>query len=219
MTTTATAPAITAPPTRPLLAAAALATPLWTLVSLAQALSRSGFDPTRHPLSALAGGPLGWIQGASFLVTGTLLAVGASGLRRALRGTPGGTWAPRLVLVAGLGTAAAAFFRMDPADGFPVGTPAGPPASVSWHGALHMAAGSVAFTALAAACLVLARHHARAGAHRAALGARAAAAAIVLGNAWAMAGGRAGSLTLAVGVTAAMAAVSATAAGLYRRTA
>jgi len=45
--------------------------------------------------------------------------------------------------VFGLGVAAAGLLRADPAEGFPVGTPDGSPASVTWHGFGHLAAGGV----------------------------------------------------------------------------
>ena len=56
--------------TRTLLTCAAVAAPLWAAVSLAQAATRAGFDLTRHPLSALSNGSLGWLQIANFVVAG-----------------------------------------------------------------------------------------------------------------------------------------------------
>ncbi|MEV6396657.1 DUF998 domain-containing protein [Streptomyces sp. NPDC051907] len=194
--------------TRSLLAAAIVAQPLWAVVSLAQAASRQGYDITRHPLSALSNGSLGWIQITNFVLAGVLTVIGAAGLRRALRGAPGGTWAPRLVRVSGFGMVAAGVFVMDPADGFPLGTPDGMPAAMSWHSYAHFAAGSVTFIALIAACYVLGRHFSRAGNLRYAVGSRVAGTALLLGNGWAMSGGRAGTLTLAVGVITAMTWIS-----------
>jgi hypothetical protein len=51
----------------------------------------------------------------------------------------------------------AGVFRADPMSGFPPGTPSGRPDHVSWHGNLHFLSGAVAFLALIAACVVLAR--------------------------------------------------------------
>jgi hypothetical protein len=202
--------------TRTLLTAAAAVAPVWALVSLGQVFTREGFDLTRHPLSALSTGSLGWIQIANFLIVGALLIAGSFGFRRAMSGKPGGIWAPRLILVNGIGMLAAGVFVMDPADGFPVGTPAGMPAGMSWHSMLHMASGSVSFIALAAAGFVLGRHFSRAGARGMAIASRAAGVAVIVGNGWAMTGGHAGSLTLAVGVTTAMAWVSLAAARLRK---
>ncbi|WAL66402.1 DUF998 domain-containing protein [Amycolatopsis cynarae] len=197
-----------ATPTR--LTCLAVAAPLWTTVSLAQAAGREGFDLTRHPLSALSNGSLGWLQIANFVIAGMLTVFGATGLRQALPGR----WAPRLVLVNGIGMVAAGIFSMDPADGFPSGTPAGMPHTMSWHSYGHMAAGGIAFLALIAACYVLGRHFARTGNRRDAIISSLAGTALLLGDAWAMTGGEAGSLTLAVGVILAMLWVSVVAARL-----
>ncbi|WP_030712614.1 DUF998 domain-containing protein [Streptomyces sp. NRRL S-237] len=211
MTTTSPSPATrshTRTATRSLLTCVVVATPLWAAVALSQAALREGFDITRHPLSALSNGSLGWLQIADFLVVGALLAVGATGLRRALIGTLGGTWVPRLVRVAGIGMIAAGVFVMDPADGFPVGTPYGRPTVLTWHSYAHFAAGSITFLSLIAACYVLGRHFGRAGDRRYALISRVGGTALLLGNGWAMGGGPAGTLTLAVGVITAMLALS-----------
>lgn len=197
---------------RSLLTCGALAAPLWATVALTQAATREGFDLTRHPLSALSNGTLGWLQIANFLVSGVLTVLGAAGLRRAMLGTAGGTWVPRLVRLSGIGIIAAGVLVMDPADGFPVGTPYGMPTTLTWHSYGHMIAGLVAFGTLGAACYVLGRHFRRAGSRGLAVASRVAGTALVLGNAWAMSGGAAGTLTLAVGVIAAMLWVSLIAA-------
>jgi uncharacterized protein DUF998 len=200
----AATPTAVAPRNRTLLAGLAAAGPLWAAVSLAQAATREGFDLTRHPLSALSTGDLGCLQIANFLVGGVLTVVGAAGLRRAMVSTPGGRWAPRLIAVNGLGMIAAGVLVMDPSDGFPVGTPAGIQASMTWHSVGHMIAGSLSFAALIAACHVLGRHFARAGDRRLAVGSHVAGTVMLLGVGWAMTGGAVGSLTLAVGVIVAM---------------
>ncbi|MFI5890364.1 DUF998 domain-containing protein [Actinoplanes sp. NPDC051513] len=190
--------------TRSLLLAGAVAAPLWAAVSLVQAFTRNGFDITRHPLSMLSTGSLGWLQIANFLIAGALMVAGAAGLREVVDSR----WAPRLLAVSGLGMVAAGVFTMDPADGFPAGTPAGP-GVLSWHSFAHFASGTIAFGTLIAGCYVLARCFARSGDRRRALASAAAGTALLLGNGWAMSGGRAGSLTLAVGAISAMLWVSA----------
>ncbi|MEU2629982.1 MULTISPECIES: DUF998 domain-containing protein [Kitasatospora] len=206
----------TAPGTRTLLVCGAVAGPLWAAVALAQAATRTGFDLTRHPLSALSNGDLGPLQITNFLVAGVLTVLGAAGLRRTLADTPGGRWAPRLVRTYGLGMIAAGVLVMDPADGYPVGTPDGMPPGLSWHAVGHLLAGTVSFTALIAACYVLGRHFARTGRRGRALASRSAATALLLGDGWAMTGGPAGSLTLAIGAITAMVWVSAVAADRLR---
>jgi hypothetical protein len=107
---------------------------------------------------------------------------------------------------------AAGIFVMDPADGFPAGTPYGMPETLTWHSYGHMAAGSVAFTALIAACYVLGRHFSRAGNRGHAIASRVAGTALLIGDGWAMSGGKAGSLTLAIGAITAMLWISTVAA-------
>lgn len=205
-----------APVARRLLLAGAVSAPLWAVSSLTQAATRDGFDITRHPLSALSNGSLGWLQIATFVVVGVLAVAGALGMRRALRGTPGGVWVPRLLLVNGIAMIAAGVFVMDPAAGFPVGTPEGTPESLSGASIGHMAAGSVAFFSLIAANYVLVRHFRRAGRAAEAVLSLIAGTALLLGNGWAMAGGTAGTLTLAVGALTPMLWVSAVSARASR---
>jgi hypothetical protein len=52
-----------------------------------------------------------------------------------------------LVGVQGAGLFAAGLFRLDPADGFPPGTPAGMRSMPTWHSNLHNMAGSISFLA------------------------------------------------------------------------
>jgi hypothetical membrane protein len=144
--------------TRSLLGWGAVAGPLYVAVALAQALTRDGFDLSRHSWSLLANGSLGWIQIADFLLAGAMTVAFAIGVRRAT----GSVWAPRLLAGYGLALVAAGVFRADPAAGFPVGTPADA-ATISWHGGLHLLAGALGFGCLIAACLVLGRRYAHAG--------------------------------------------------------
>ncbi len=148
----------TSPGTAALLAAGVVAGPLYVTVSLAQALTRPGFDLTRHPWSALANGDLGWIQVTNLIVTGVLVIVFAVGLRRVLTEGRASRWAPRLIAVYGISLVAAGIFRADPVAGFPVGTPA--TTTISGHGMVHLMAGAVGFVCLTAACLLLARRFA-----------------------------------------------------------
>ncbi|MEU0939350.1 DUF998 domain-containing protein [Embleya sp. NPDC005971] len=204
--------------TRALLACAAVAGPLWVAVSVAQALTREGFEPTRHALSQLATGSLGRLQITNFVIAGILATAGAAGLRRVMQGTAGGVAVPRLVRVVGVGMVAAGLLTMDPADGFPVGTPDGVPESMSWHAYGHMAAGSITFFSLIAIGYLLGRHFSRLGNRRLAVVCRVAATVKLAGDAWAMSGGAAGALTIAIGTTV-MFALLAYVAAHYRRTA
>jgi hypothetical protein len=143
--------------TRSLLGYGVIAGPFYVIVSLGQALTRTGFDLSRHEWSLLANGGLGWIQIANFLLTGAMTVAFAAGLSRAGQGV-----AARLIAVFGLGMVGAGIFRADPSLGFPPGTPDGPGA-VSWHGLLHFVCAGIGFACMIAACLVMARRFARAG--------------------------------------------------------
>lgn len=130
--------------------------PLYIVVGLAHALAREGFDMRQHPLSLLSLGDLGWIQIGNFLVSGWLVAAGALGVRRLLRGSRGGTWGPILLALWAVGLVGAALFPPDPAPGFPPGASA-PPGGMTTVGMLHFVFGALGFYALIAACFVFAR--------------------------------------------------------------
>jgi hypothetical protein len=96
----------------------------------AQAFTRDGFEPGKHPISLLALGSGGWIQIANFVVTGALFVVAATGLQDQ------GRWLPRFVGALGIGLILAGVFVTDPGAGFPAGAPEGR-GDLSWHGVLH----------------------------------------------------------------------------------
>lgn len=148
-------PAQPAATTRALLSCGAAAGPIFVTVVAVQALTREGFDISRHPISGLSLGSLGWIQITNFIIGGLLSCAFAVGLRRTLHPGPAGTWAPLLVGVYGVGLTAGGIFVPDPAFGFPPGAPTGAPQHFSWHGMLHAFAPPIAFTALVVAALVL----------------------------------------------------------------
>jgi Protein of unknown function (DUF998) len=140
-----------------LLACGIVAGPLFLAAWLLQALTRDGFDPSRQPLSLLSLGELGWIQIASFVVTGLLYVACAVGMRRVLHPGRSGTWDPLLVGGFGIGLILAGSFTTDPGVGFPPGAPAGAPEQLSWHGVLHEVGFVVALVSWTAACFVLVR--------------------------------------------------------------
>ena len=115
--------------TRSLLGYGVFAGPFYIAVSLAQALTRDGFDLSRHEWSLLANGPGGWIQMLNLALTGLMVVAAAVGFRRALREGRAAHWAPRLLAVYGAALVTAGIFRADPMNGFPVGTPGGPAGS------------------------------------------------------------------------------------------
>jgi len=148
----------TAAVTRSLLGYGVLAGPCYVLVGVVQGLTRHGFNFAKHDLSLLANGSLGWIQILNLVLSGLMTIAAAVGMRRSRRA---GTWGPRLVAGYGIGLVLAGVFVADPMNGFPVGAPPGKPAGMSWHSLLHIAAGTVGFACLIAACFVLARRFGR----------------------------------------------------------
>jgi hypothetical protein len=129
--------------------------PFYLTVGLIQALLRDGFDLARHPLSLLANGPGGWVQTASFLLSGLMVLAAAIGIARVLR--PQSRAAGWFLGGFGVSMILAAVFPADPVDGFPPGTPEGFPTTISTPGMLHFVAGSLGFLALAVSCFVVAR--------------------------------------------------------------
>jgi hypothetical membrane protein len=161
MTTTDTPP-LPVRITKSLLGYGVIAGPIYVVAVAAQMATRDGFDPTRHAASQLANGDLGWIQIATFLITGAMTIAAAVGVRRALGPGRQSAWAAGLLGAYGAGLVAAGIFRADSSDGFPPGTPPGM-GEVSWHGMAHFAVAGIGFACLVAACLVLGAWFARNG--------------------------------------------------------
>jgi hypothetical membrane protein len=201
-----------------LLICGVVAGPLYIVMVLLQMATRDGFDISRHPASLLSNGEWGWVQVATFAVTGLLFVAYAIGLNR----LPGrGGWVPRLVGVFGAGMVGAAVFSADPADGFPPGTPDGPPASTDWQGMLHFLISGVAFLALIAVCFIVARRFAADG--RRGWAAFSAVTGVLFLAGWvsifALQGARAANVAFALAIALVLAWTSLLAAHLLTRTA
>jgi hypothetical membrane protein len=171
-------------PTGHLLACGIAAAPLFLAVVLVQAATREGFDLTRHPISLLSLGDLGWIQIANFVVTGGLYLACAIGMRRVLHPGPGARWGPWLVGVHGLGMVVAGVFPADAGAGYPPGAPAGAPEQLTWHGLLHELGFVTATLAWIGFCVVLARRFARLGRRGWSRVCLAVLAAVLVVSAW-----------------------------------
>src|SRR5262245_51728474 len=159
--------------------AGAVAGPLFFTAGLIQATARHGFDFRRHTLSLLMNGDHGWIQVINFMATGLLFVVAALGMRAVYRSSLSRT--TLLLGIFGLSLVAAGVFRPDPSYGFPPGTAAGAPDSMSWHGVLHLAVAAAGFSALIAACFTAARQFTRCGERRWARRSRLVGAAFLVG--------------------------------------
>jgi hypothetical protein len=142
------------------MACGVVAGPLFLAVLMIQAFTREGFDLSRHPLSLLSLGDLGWIQIPNFVATGALLGACAMGMRRALGPGRSGIWGPRLVGAFGVGLIVAGGFTTDAGAGFPAWAPAGAPEQISWHGILHEVGSGLAFIGMIVGCLVFSRRFA-----------------------------------------------------------
>ena len=138
MTTTTTCPPLADRITKSLLGYGVLAGPIYVVSVAAQAATREGFDPTRHAASQLANGDFGWIQVATFLISGAMTVAAAVGIRRALGAGRASAWASALIGLYGAGLVIAGLVRADPSDGFPPGTPPGM-SDPTWHGLVHFA--------------------------------------------------------------------------------
>ncbi|MBU2662088.1 DUF998 domain-containing protein [Actinoplanes bogorensis] len=131
-----------------LLTAGMWAGPFFVVSVVAQMLTRDGFDLRRQPISQLAIGELGWIQSATFVLTGLAVVALAAGLERRTLTVFVGLFGAGLV-VAGL-------FKPDAMSEGPDAMSEG--AATMSEGAatmsVHAAAAVLAFTALAVACVV-----------------------------------------------------------------
>ena len=199
--------------TRALITAGAIAGPLFVVVGLVQALTREGFDLTRHPLSLLSLGDRGWVQIANFIVAGVLMLAFAVGARRSLGDGPGRIWAPVLFGLYGIGLVLGGAFTADPAMGFPVGTPDGIPTEWTFHGGVHAFAAPLAFLALVAVTFVIARRLSWEGHPRAAAWSRVIGVACLV---LCIPFGPAASVRLFVGVALGFAWITAYAISLLR---
>jgi hypothetical membrane protein len=131
-------------PRRFLRACGAIGAALFVVVFLVDGSVHAGYDPIRDTVSELAIGPGGWIQVASFIVTGLLMIAFATTLRQALDST----WAAILIGLYGAGLVVSGVFVTDPV---PSSTP-------TVHGTGHNLVSLVVFGGLTAASFVVARH-------------------------------------------------------------
>jgi hypothetical protein len=149
-------------PTRALLACGVVAGPLYVTLTMAQALTRDGFDPRQHRFTLLTAGDLGWIHQANMVLVGLLTVLLAVGVRQMLRTGRGAVWGPRLLGLLGVAYILGGLLTSDPVAGFPPGTT---PEMVqsTWQGALQNASRGASSLVLVAASLVIAGRFAAEG--------------------------------------------------------
>lgn len=165
--------------TRSLLGYGVIVGPIYLITGIGQGLVRDGFSFARHPLSVLANGAGGWVQTTNFVVSGLMVIAAAIGMWRVMR--PAGRATTIALGLYGVGMLAASVLKADPMDGFPVGTPLGPPTSISPMGLGHFAAGGLGFVALAVSALLASRVLQRRGARTMARVSLAAGLVVLLG--------------------------------------
>jgi hypothetical protein len=142
--------------TRSMLGWGVVAGPFYLVVGLVLALTREGFDFSRHPLSALMLGEGGWMQVTNLALSGVMVLVAGVGLVRA-----GARGAGIAVGAFGAAMVASAIFPPDPMPGFPPGQDGATEPGMS--GILHLAFGGIGFVALAVGAFLLGRWFARRG--------------------------------------------------------
>jgi len=139
-----------------------IAGPLFFGSVLVQGLTRADYSPIRHPVSSLSLGRGGWLQSASFVVTGGLSLGFVVGLSRTLCIEIGTRVGPVLLGAAAIGILGAAAFPTDPVGGYPPGTPLVPTSSTTL-GVMHDVLTLPAFLSVPAAELTFAHAFARHG--------------------------------------------------------
>jgi hypothetical protein len=142
-------------PTRALLACGAVAGPIYVMVTVAQALTRDGFDLRQHRFSWLTTGDLGWIHQSNMLLVGLLTVLLALGVRRIMRTGRGAVWGPRLLGLFGVAYVIGGLSTADPVAGFPPGTTS-EMVQTTWQGTVQNASRGASTFFLIAASLVIA---------------------------------------------------------------
>ena len=111
---------------------------LFVVVFLLEGWLRPGYSPTSIFVSELSLGPRGWVQIASFVVTGALIIVLGHGLAVALGGGAAAIAGPLLLLLIGVALMASGPFITDPSTMVD---------QHSVHGVIHGLFGAVVFLA------------------------------------------------------------------------
>src|SRR5215468_9340795 len=142
-------------PTRALLACGTVGGPMYVTVTMAEALTRDGFDLRQHRFSWLTAGDLGWIHQSNMVLVGVLTVLLAVGVRQMMRTGRGAAWGPRLLGLFGVAYIIGGLLTADPVAGFP---PRTTPEMVhtTWHGVVQNASRGSSTILLIAASLVIA---------------------------------------------------------------
>jgi len=144
-----------------LLICGAIAGLFFTFSWIIQEAFRPGYNPMMIPISSLAIGSLGWIQSATFLISGALIILFAYGLWKVSKKEYKGVskWGPILILICGIGLIGAGCFATDPMNGYPEGSPVVND-NPSFNSIMHQLFSSLLFFGLPIACFVFGNYFA-----------------------------------------------------------
>lgn len=147
---------------RRLLLCGAVAGPIYVAVTLAEALTRDGFDLRHHRFSWLTAGDLGWVHQGNMVMVGALTVLLAVGAAMMLRTGRGAVWGSRLLALFGAAYIVGGLLTADPVAGFPPGTTA-EMAQKTWHGIAQNVSRGASTLLLIATSLAIARRFASEG--------------------------------------------------------
>lgn len=202
--------------TRSLLGYGVLSGAVYLVVGLVLALTREGFDLSRHALSLLMLGSGGWMQRANLIVVGIMTVAAGVGFVRAMRLGGSRGRAGTFVMVFGVCLFLSGIFAPDPMGGFPPGVPEDE-ASVS--GILHLAFGGLGFISLSLAALAIWAWASRDGGERSLVAPSLVASIVIVAGfvaGAALATSTAGVVSLWVAVVVGWAWLALTSIRLYR---
>jgi hypothetical membrane protein len=145
---------------RLLLGAGVVVPLLFIAVFLVEGLVRPRYDPLRHQVSLLSLGDQGWIQIATFIVSGLLVVAFAFALRSVLGSGRAAVGAPVAIAIAGIGLVLAGLFTTVPAYGYPPGAPDGLPSHIPTSAYVHVAAALCFFLGLTVGAVLMGRRFA-----------------------------------------------------------
>ncbi|RYE07993.1 MAG: DUF998 domain-containing protein [Hyphomicrobiales bacterium] len=137
-----------------LLMAGIAAALLFFAVATVEVFARPGFSIIRHAISMLSLGERGWVMVATFIASGVLVLLCATGIWQAT----GHLFGAVLVGLFGAGLIVAGFFPAPAGLGFPPGTPADMAPVMDTGAVLHSVGFMLAFGSLIVGCFVFSAH-------------------------------------------------------------
>jgi len=133
----------------------------FTFSWIIQEAFRESYNSMMIPISSLAIGSLGWVQTATFLISGALIILFTYGLWKISKNEYKGVskWGPILILICGIGLIGAGCFTTDPMNGYPEGTPIVND-NPSFSSVMHQLFSSFLFFGLPIACFIFGNYFA-----------------------------------------------------------